>query len=213
MLVPRISDQHTLTSFNSPGIQENIMKFALEENAWSDNKQIPVVQVYLAWNANFLFVNFRVEENEIRAVTSRNNEAVWEDSCVELFISPEKDSGYYNFEFSCIGTCLLAYGTGRENREYAPDELIEKIARFSSLGNYPFPKRPFSGLWELTLAIPPQAFFKHSFPAFTPSAWKANFYKCGDKLSSPHFLSWKKILAPAPDFHRPEFFGSIRLAD
>jgi len=39
----------------------------------------------------------------------------------------------------------------------------------------------------------------------------ANFYKCGDGLSKPHYLSWKPIVAEKPDFHRPEFFSTIEL--
>ena len=38
---------------------------------------------------------------------------------------------------------------------------------------------------------------------------RANFYKCGDKLTTPHFLSWNKIDLPSPCFHCPPFFGQI----
>ena len=38
---------------------------------------------------------------------------------------------------------------------------------------------------------------------------KANFYKCGDKLQTPHFLSWNRIDLPSPNFHRPDFFGTL----
>lgn len=40
---------------------------------------------------------------------------------------------------------------------------------------------------------------------------KANFYKCGDRCRSPHFLSWCAIQSPQPDFHRPEDFGYLVL--
>jgi hypothetical protein len=38
---------------------------------------------------------------------------------------------------------------------------------------------------------------------------KANFYKCGDELQTPHFLSWNPIEIDQPDFHRPDFFGTL----
>lgn len=41
---------------------------------------------------------------------------------------------------------------------------------------------------------------------------KANFYKCGDGLTVPHYLSWSPIVTEKPDFHRPEFFNQIKLA-
>jgi hypothetical protein len=38
---------------------------------------------------------------------------------------------------------------------------------------------------------------------------RANFYKCGDDLPEPHFLAWNMINTEEPDFHRPEFFGTL----
>ena len=40
---------------------------------------------------------------------------------------------------------------------------------------------------------------------------RGNFYKCASAASQPHYLSWNPIDTPAPDFHRPEFFGDIIL--
>ena len=37
----------------------------------------------------------------------------------------------------------------------------------------------------------------------------ANFYKCGDELPTPHFLSWNPIEWAEPSFHRPEQFGKL----
>ena len=34
--------------------------------------------------------------------------------------------------------------------------------------------------------------------------------KCGDDLTVPHFLSWNPIKTEKPDFHRPEFFGTVK---
>jgi hypothetical protein len=38
---------------------------------------------------------------------------------------------------------------------------------------------------------------------------RANFYKCGDDLPEPHFLSWNNIIADKPDFHLPQYFGTL----
>jgi hypothetical protein len=46
-------------------------------------------------------------------------------------------------------------------------------------------------------------------PGNMPEKIMGNFYKCADETISPHYLSWNPIDAPAPDFHRPEFFGEI----
>lgn len=64
----------------------------------------------------------------------------------------------------------------------------------------------------MVLAIPPQALFMHSLTDWSGLKAKVNLYKCGDKLSQPHFLSWKPISAPKPDFHLPEFFEQIKFS-
>ena len=42
-----------------------------------------------------------------------------------------------------------------------------------------------------------------------PESLRMNFYKCGDKCSKMHFLSWSEIDLPAPDFHCPDYFGKV----
>ena len=68
-------------------------------------------------------------------------------------------------------------------------------------------------LWEATLEGSFNVFFKHS--DFLPDGKEitANFYKCGDDLTVPHFVSWNPIKTEKPDFHRPEFFGKLKFKD
>ena len=40
--------------------------------------------------------------------------------------------------------------------------------------------------------------------------WKANFYKCGDKTSHPHWLTWSVVENPKPNFHLPQYFGTLQ---
>ena len=46
-------------------------------------------------------------------------------------------------------------------------------------------------------------------PENLPASVRANFYKCADKSAHPHFLAWNRVDTPAPDFHRPDFFGEL----
>ena len=39
--------------------------------------------------------------------------------------------------------------------------------------------------------------------------WRGNFYKCADNSSHPHWLAWAPIQEERPDFHRPEYFGTL----
>ncbi|MBQ5807154.1 MAG: hypothetical protein IIW26_01760, partial [Tidjanibacter sp.] len=61
------------------------------------------------------------------------------------------------------------------------------------------------GTWWLEMEVP----FALLGAEGTPNTLMANLYKCGDKLRTPHYLSWSPIEAAKPDFHRPEQFGTL----
>jgi hypothetical protein len=177
---------------------------------WSEYTYCPKVEFRMAYADSALLLQYRVKEQSVRAVAAADNGEVWKDSCVEMFIKPENDDLYYNFEFNCIGMCLLAVGASRNNREMAKTEILSKIRRKTSLDRKPFGERKGETEWDLTAVIPYACFFQH--PHYSPGGKTAhvNFYKCGDDLTVPHFLSWNPIKAEKPDFHRPECFGKLK---
>jgi hypothetical protein len=104
---------------------------------------------------------------------------------------------------------LIGFGAKREGRERAPQAVLDKIDRWSSMGRTPFDDIAGERTWQLCLAVPVEAYYQHSLPSFDGLKVKGNVYKCGDKLPHPHFLSFFPINLPKPDFHRPDFFGSV----
>lgn len=157
-----------------------------------------------------IWLQYYVTENEVRAVNSEINSSVWEDSCVEFFVSFKGDEvHYYNFEFNAIGTVLGAYGKNREERTWLPAPFLNQVERISSLGNVPFGKIDQPTSWNLSVKIPVSSFCFNSINDLTGVEGRANFYKCGDLLTEPHFLSWKPVRVETPDFHRPEFFDQL----
>ena len=82
--------------------------------------------------------NYRVTEETVRAVAPHDDGSVWGDSCCELFLSPVTDGTYYNMECNAAGTMLIGFGPKREGRERAPQEVLDKVDRWSSLGRTPF---------------------------------------------------------------------------
>ena len=182
--------------------------FPIGELNW--RKQFPYapqVQGRIGYNKEALFLQFDVREKECRIVETRDNGPIWEDSCVEFFVQPEANGGYYNFEFNAAGVLLLAYGKDRHSRVYASEEVLLSIERHSCF--LPTPDREGDCHWVLTARIPYAAFFNHLFSPDTTNCIKANFYKCGAKTRTPHFLSWHPVKTELPDFHRPEYFGTI----
>ncbi len=170
----------------------------------------PEVRFKLAHTGERLIVWFEVSEQYTMARVEKDNGEVWTDSCVETFIALD-DKGYYNFEATCIGKLLLAYRIEREvGIEHAPQELLDTIRRIPSLEKVNFEERVGDNHWTLRLEIPATALFRHNLKSWDGVRARMNLYKCGDKLSHPHFLSWQPITWSKPDFHRPEFFHEVQ---
>jgi hypothetical protein len=84
-------------------------------------------------------------------------------------------------------------------------EEMDLIKRFSTLGNKTFDEKKGNFEWKLTVEIPFSLLGIQT--DILPRVLKANFYKCGDETSNPHYLSWNNIMTKEPDFHQPGYFG------
>lgn len=182
----------------------------IDEANWPAFSYRPQVTFRIAHTEEAILLNFRVKEASVRAKYGEDNGSVWTDACVEFFVIPGDDGVYYNLECNCIGTILLGVGPERSNRERAPQTVMDQVQRWSSLGRQPFEERIGECRWEMALVIPYSVFYKHQITSLDGKTIKANFYKCGDGLKTPHYLSWNVIKAPKPNFHLPEFFGLLR---
>lgn len=173
---------------------------------WKEYAYTPDVQFRIAHDGQRIYLNWQVDEKEIKAVCEKDLGEVWKDSCVELFIAFEGPS-YYNIESNCIGKILVCTGVDRNNRIPVATENVAKICRWSSLGYTPVSNR--SGQWELSLTLPKELFYLDAIDAFDRRTARGNFYKCGDNLQQPHFLTWNAIENEIPNFHLPEYFGRL----
>lgn len=169
----------------------------------------PQVKFKIIQSVKSLIIYFHVQEEHIQAIYNKDQDPVWQDSCVEFFCQIPGQKSYYNFEFNCIGTCLASKRKSRnEDIEPIPAELMHKIQRLSSLGSNTIASISGNFEWTLTVEIPAEIFGLSSFADI--ERIKANFYKCGDETKVPHYLSWNLIASPTPDFHLPEYFGEIK---
>jgi hypothetical protein len=172
----------------------------------------PEIKFRIAHTGNEIWLKFYVQEKNILAQETKINGDVYKDSTVEFFISID-GTNYYNFEFNCIGTPHVGYGPGRENRTPILPEVIKQIDIESSLGNEPFAEKSESFSWEMMICIPTQCFAFDKVQRLNGLEAKANFYKCGDETSDPHFVTWNAIDTENPDYHRPEFFAPVKFMD
>ncbi len=208
--------QEILEGFSNPPLDlvaetldQEVTPLTLETVNWEEFPYKPEVSVQVAYNKNELFLRYQVNEQAVKAVVTESNGRVWTDSCVEFFLSPEGNDEYYNLEMTCIGTALLGFRKKGGEAVHASEEQIATIRRISSLGDKPFAERKQATEWNITIAIPWEVFFKHSLKPVKGKKMRGNFYKCGDELSVPHFVSWTKIKTDKPAFHMPEFFGGL----
>lgn len=176
---------------------------------WDEYPYRPKVEFRIAHADDAILLHYKVTEASVRARYGEDNGSVWTDSCVEFFSIPANDGIYYNIECNCAGTILVGAGPQRNGRELAPQEVMDRVQRWSSLGRQSFEERIGECTWEVALIIPYSVYFKHQITSLDGKEVKANFYKCGDELQTPHFLSWNPIRIEKPDFHRPDFFGTL----
>ena len=165
---------------------------------WSPNPPPPAL-AGAVWTEEALLVRLESFAAPARAVNTEPDSAVWEDSCLEFFIEPYPGKGYYNFEINPAGALKVCFGPGRADRE-----------RIQT----PLPYREYFRIkttrteedWSAAYIIPLSLLFPDGS---VPSQARANFYKCGDETATPHFQCWHPVQAEAPDFHRPECFGTL----
>lgn len=168
----------------------------------------PEAAFAIAYAEDAIFLKFFIAEKTLKSVYINPNDPVYEDSCVEFFISFNDNPSYYNFEFNCRGTCLLGYGADKK-RTLISSDLILTIKSQTRIKT----KKAAMGkdliYWELTLNIPKSVFIHDSALQLKGIKSKANFFKCGDGLPEPHYLAWNNIQSFEPNFHLPAFFGKL----
>lgn len=185
-------------------------------NNWpADYPYTPRSSFRIACTVDAFLLEYVSDEETVRACFANDNGEVWTDSCMEFFLAPNpSDEVYYNLECNCIGTVLLGARGGSVKKEHAPAELLEQVGRWSSLGRIPFDEHPNNEPWHVALVVPFSVFWHHDIQQSLASgrcAMRANFYKCGDGLPKPHFLSWSPITNDKPNFHMPQFFGELEI--
>ena len=183
---------------------------SLENVNWKENFPYKPQVKFRVWHDGDSFhIEYKVKEQGTRALQTVLGGPVYEDSCVECFIQPDPaDPHYYNFEFNPIGMMAMACRTGRNDPEDAPQAVLESVNIETTAGTGSFDEK-FVEEWGLKITIPASALFNSGVKDFSGRSMRMNFFKCGDGLKVPHFVTWAPIDTPKPDYHRPEFFQSV----
>ena len=177
---------------------------AINQYAWGGDYR-PEARAYLAWNDAGLRVLLCANEPTVSGKVTAFGGPVWTDSCLEFFLRPfGDDPRYLNIEVNAAGCALISLGPDREHRsvlETCPEGMGIQASRHD--GQW----------WAVAYAVPfkwLETVFGRPVDAGT-TLW-GNFYCCDESIH-PHFGSWSPIKAHEPDFHRPECFGRLLLAE
>lgn len=175
----------------------------------------PRVQFRIAYDDRNIRVIWRVEDRYVRAAASAHQACVCVDSCVEFFMRPDPESiSYLNLEMNCGGTMLINNQPEGKPAYPIPSAELEAIEVAASLPRIVDPEIREPTVWTLEYRLP-VAMIKRHLPAVTPAPgarWQANFYKCADLTSHPHWLTWSFMDFARPSFHIPKAFGLLEFA-
>jgi hypothetical protein len=180
----------------------------------------PKTQARLVYDDAGLYCMFRVVDRYVRSVQTEFMGPVCADSCVEFFVRPKPDRGYFNIEINCGGTLLCHYITGairtpegfQGSTPLAPED--GRMIRIQhSMPRTVEPEIVTPTTWTIAYHVPFALLEKYAGPigAVAGQRWTGNFYKCGDKTSHPHWTSWNPV--DALNFHLPQCFGVLEFGE
>ena len=193
---------HVFNPDDAPFCQGNFAP--IDCYSW-DGDYRPEARAYLAWDDAGLRVLLCAREPTVSARVTAFGGPVWTDSCLECFLQPfGDDSRYVNIEVNAAGAALIGFGPDRDHRrvlETCPEGMDIHASRHA-------------GKWWAAAYTVPFAWLEGLFGRALDrsTVMRGNFYSCDESIH-PHFGSWSPIEAPQPDFHRPECFGRLILAE
>lgn len=174
----------------------------------------PEVKSKMMYDDANLYVIFQVKDRFVKSVTTEYNGPVSTDSCVEFFFSPDVEFPlhYFNLEVNAGGTPLMFYipKSMSGHKKLLPEEL-KQINIAHSLPSKVDPEITEPVTWTIEYSIPISLLRNYANVTHPAKGvkWKANFYKTGSRTSNPDYLTWSFVDNPRPNFHLPQFFGTL----
>ena len=210
--VPRLKGAMTIDANWDKSFWKNIQPISLDHYMGKKPEHRPNTQVKMAYDDEAVYVIFRVEDRYVRALTKEHQKGVCQDSCVEFFFAPGPDvaAGYFYLEMNCGGVMLFRFNGPNKVVAFKKDEY-DAMSIAHSLPRTVDPEIQNPVTWTLEYRLP-LTLLRKACPVASPGpgvTWRANFYKCADDSSHPHWLTWSPVDNPTPQFHLPKFFGAL----
>jgi len=176
------------------------------ESDWKGAAADPqrATEVRLLWNAETLFLRFLARYRELHVFPdARPNgwrDELWERDVAEAFLQPDTSDPlvYKELEVSPNGFWIdldIAHGEKEEMRS----GLRRRVAQDAA-----------ARTWTAELAVPMRS-LTAAFDA--RRNWRANFFRVEGKAEPRFYAAWSPTNTPAPNFHVPERFGTLRFVE
>ncbi|MBL4700735.1 MAG: carbohydrate-binding family 9-like protein [Phycisphaeraceae bacterium] len=180
----------------------------------------PKTSVRVAYDSDALYLKFQVEDQYVCCRHLEHQSQVCEDSCVEAFLKPVANKGYFNFEINVSGVMLVYYVAdntptpdGFKDHTILSEAQLQQIQILSDHQRAIDPEISEPLSWSIICRIPRTVFEDYLGPLTLgpDSPWQGNFYKCADQSSHPHWMSWNPV-GEVLNFHKPECFGQLQFS-
>ena len=172
----------------------------VETNNWPEYDYTPGMQARLLYSDYGIHVKLTTQEQPLLARETKQNGAIYKDSCMEFFFSPKADDKrYINFEINPFGTMYLAIRTGRTDPSFPTEDK-----RYFGIVSDVTDKE-----WSLCFTVP-FAFIEKYFGG-CDKVFRGNIYKCGDETVREHYVTYYPMPINPPDYHRSDCFGEFVL--
>ena len=194
------ADTYTITKVSGEIDWSAIPEMPIDKVLWTEDYGIRATG-QLCYDEDNLYVHQSAVEQDIRAENTEPLSPVYQDSCLEFFFMIEGSPNYFNFEINPNGCLCTEYGPEKTDRI---DIVRNDAADYFDIHT----DRTADG-WEVFYKIPLKyiRFFApdHQFKG----KLLGNMYKCGNNTVHKHYLSWAMIDLEKPNFHCPEYFGTL----
>lgn len=163
----------------------------------------PKTQVQAVWDAQYLYLRFHCDDDEIVATMLKRDSPLYDEDVVEAFLAPVSLGEYYEFNLSPRNVIFDSFIThDGKNFKGHPNwdcyDVKHNVQRRNSA-------LPIFGPWDGYLAIPFRCL------NITPSSgqiWRANFYRI-KRQGGDQYLAWSPTHADPANFHIPSKFGEL----
>ena len=179
---------------------EDVPVIPIDKVLWTPDYGIRA-QGQICYDDDFLYVHQSAIEKDVRAENTEPMSPVYEDSCLEFFFRIDGDENYFNCEINPNGVLNMQYGPEKTDRI--------NIVRSDAADYFDIHTDRTPDGWEACYRIPIELIRLFDKDFRFNGKMTGNMYKCGNKTANKHYLSWTQIDLDKPNFHCPEYFGTL----